>query len=49
MKNSIEKVQEQLNSFTSNFLSVVISTITNEQKPYTSYAHLSFMTGNIIF
>jgi hypothetical protein len=49
MKNSIEKVQEQLNSFTSNFLSVVISTITKEQKPYTSYAPFVFHDGQYYF
>ncbi|BCR36317.1 pyridoxamine 5'-phosphate oxidase family protein [Mariniplasma anaerobium] len=49
MKNSIEKVQDQLNSFTSNFLSVVISTITNEQKPYTSYAPYVFYDNHYYF
>ncbi len=33
-----QAIQDQLNTFTNDFLSVVIATQTNEDKPYNSYA-----------
>lgn len=44
-----QSIQDQLNIFSNDYLSVVIATLTFEQKPYTSYAPYVFENQHYYF